>query len=315
MTGLNARILVTGASGFVGRHMLRSLSVVLPEAVVLGVGGPQEGVGGLDLLNAQAVRQTVQTFAPTDVLHLAAASSVGQTANAPLLAWDTNVVGLRNLAATLVDLGSPTRMIFPSSAEIYGRAFLAGPCDEDTVPEPASSYGRTKLAGEFLLRDLAGPSLQVVALRLFNHTGAGQDTRFVIPGFAAQIADLEQRPEGGAIRVGNLDAERDFTHIDDIIEAYMTVLQSPRTGQAFSLYNVGSGELRSIQSILNALLAMSTANITVEVDPDRLRPSEISVAQGLFSRFSTDYGWRPTRPFDRALAAVLNDQRARLLQG
>ncbi len=289
MTGQSDRILVTGASGFVGRHLIRRLTDALPGATLLAVGGPNEGGVRLDLLDAPAVEALVLDFAPTVVVHLAAASSVAQTADAPLTAWDVNVVGLRNLAVALVRLPSPVRLVFPSSAEVYGRAFLAGPCD-----------------------DLAGPGLQVVALRLFNHTGPGQDTRFVVPGFADQIARLERTSGGGAIRVGNLDARRDFTHVADIIDAYLAVLRAPPGAPAFALYNVGSGAPRSIRSVLDVLLALSFGEITAEVDPDRLRPSEIPVAQGLFSRFATDYGWRPTHPFETALAAVLDDRRARL---
>jgi GDP-4-dehydro-6-deoxy-D-mannose reductase len=204
------------------------------------------------------------------------------------------------------------RLIFASSAEVYGRAFLDGACDEETPPQPVSSYGRTKLAGEFLLRDLAGPALEVVTLRLFNHTGRGQDTRFVVPGFAEQIAHLERIKGDGTLRVGNLASQRDFSHVEDVIDAYLTVLGAPRRESDFSLYNVGSGMPRSIQSVLDALLGLSRKKIAIELDPARFRPSEIPVAQGLFSRFTTDYGWRPTRGFETALIAVLEDRRARL---
>ena len=304
------RVLVTGASGFVGGHLVERLRGDRPGAAILAIGGPQEA-DGLDLLDAHAVDARIRDFAPTVVVHLAAASSVAQTADAPLAAWDINVMGLRNLAVALARSPDRVRLIFPSSAEVYGRAFLTGPCDEDTPPQPASSYGRTKLAGELMLRDLAGPGLQVVALRLFNHTGPGQDTRFVVPGFADQIVRLEPSG-GGAIRVGNLDAQRDFTDVADIIDAYMAVAFGPDGGPDFALYNVGSGEPRSIRSVLDALLALSDADIRVEIDPDRLRPSEIPVAQGLFSRFATDYGWRPTHPFAGVLARVLDDRRTRL---
>lgn len=303
------RILITGASGFVGGHLSRRLAEDAADSQVLALGGPDAPGGGLDLLDANAVARAVSDFRPTAVVHLAAASSVAQSADSPQTTWDINLFGLRNLATALRALGEPVRLIFPSSSEVYGRAFLGGPCDEDTPPQPASTYGRSKLAGEYMLRDFAGSGLEVVALRLFNHTGPGQDLRFVVPGFADQIACLEQDPAGGAIRVGNLDAQRDFSSIDDIIDAYLAVLAGGPRKAAFTVYNVGSGETRTIRSILDDLMALSSASISVDIDPNRLRPSEISVAEGLFSRFASDYGWRAQRPFGAVLKAVLEDRR------
>ena len=306
---ISGRILITGSSGFVGTHLTRRLAAIAPRVTVLGLGGPDAPGGGLDLLDAAAVAEAVAGFAPTDVVHLAAASSVAQAGSNPQITWDINLIGLRNLVAALRTTGRATRLIFPSSSEVYGRAFLNGPCDEDTPPQPGSVYGRSKLAGEMMLRDMADEDLKVVILRLFNHTGPGQDRRFVVPGFADQIARLESGAATGSIRVGNLDAERDFSGIDDIIDAYVTVLEQPGADEVLSLYNVGSGQTRTIRSILDDLRALSALSIPIEIDQRRLRPSEITVAKGLFSRFSTDYGWRATRPFDAVLQAVLDDRR------
>ena len=303
------RILITGASGFVGGHLSRQLAQQAADSRVMALGGPDAVGGGLDLLDATAVAEAVSAFRPTAVVHLAAASSVAQSADSPQTTWDINLFGLRNLATALRALDEPVRLIFPSSSEVYGRAFLGGPCDEDTPPQPASTYGRSKLAGEYMLRDFASAGLEVVALRLFNHTGPGQDLRFVAPGFADQIARLEQDPTGGAVQVGNLDAQRDFSGIDDIIDAYLAVLTGEPRDTPFTVYNVDSGQTRTIRSILDDLRALSTVSISVDIDPKRLRPSEITLAEGLFSRFATDYGWRAKRPFEAVLQAVLDDRR------
>ncbi len=262
------RLLITGATGFVGAH----LTAAVGEAFeVLALGGPGGNGQGLDVLDADAVDAAVRSFAPDAIVHLAAASSVAQAGKDPVATWDINLLGARNVAVAARALRRPVKLIFPSSAEVYGRAFLDGPRAETDRPDPASSYGRSKLAAEGLLQDLADDHLQVVALRLFNHTGPGQDVRFVVPSFAEQIARLERQDLGAPIRVGNLEAQRDFSAISDIVEAYLAVLRG---------------------------------------HPDRLRPSDIPVAQGLFSRFMTDYGWRPNTPFDVVLDAVLQERRA-----
>lgn len=310
------RILLTGAGGFVGKRVHRAL--LTKGAIVDAVKGPHEA-GGIDLADVMATRRRVKDFEPQAVLHLAAASSVGEGARDPMLVWRNNLDATRALAEAAADRNAATHFIFASSAEVYGRAFLNGPCDEDAGLAPASTYGRTKAACELVLSDLAGARLPTTVLRLFNHTGPGQDARFVAPALACQVAalgvDSDSRGLPGTIQVGNLDAARDFTDVDDVVDAYLRVLddQAPEAGLA--TYNVGSGRGRTIRSLLDRLIAAHGAEVQAQADPKRMRPSEIPVAEGRFERFRARYGWKPERDFDDTLNALLMHERARVVGG
>ena len=154
---------------------------------------------------------------------------------------------------------------------------------------------------------MAGDALEVVALRLFNHTGPGQDERFVVPGLAAQLARLG-RGGAGEIRVGNLEAQRDFTDVEDMIDAYMAVLAAPPVGAGFAVYNVGSGRQWSIDAILARLLARHGAEVRVSQDPDRMRPSDVPATPAVFDAFAARYRWSPARPFEDTIAAVYDHE-------
>jgi len=264
----------------------------------------------VDLLDEAALTAAVAEFRPRTIIHLAAASSVAGAARTPGATWDVNLIGTRNLAHAARRLGEPVHFIFASTAEVYGRAFLDGPCSEDTPPQPVSAYGRSKLAAEHLLEDLTGDEFFLTVLRLFNHTGAGQDERFVVPAFAAQVAAAEVG-EGDVIRVGNLEARRDFSDVDDIIEAYTAIAAGP-TPDGTVRYNVGSGAVRSIRSILDLLVSHARAPVEVVQDPGRLRAVDILDARGDFSRIRAAFGWRTTVPFEHTALSVLENQRARL---
>ena len=304
--GISGRLLVTGGSGFVGRRLVARLGLA-PDAEVLSVRGPYgEGPGAaIDLCDAPAVRDLVTAFRPDTIVHLAAFSSVGAGAGQADRVWRSNFDATRALAEAARDLDQPVRLLFASTAEVYGRGFNDGPRAEEAPLAPASAYARSKAACEYLLRDLAGEALQVVALRLFNHTGPGQDERFVVPGLAAQLARLG-RGGAGEISVGNLEAQRDFTDVEDMIDAYLAVLAAPAAspGTGFAVYNVGSGRQRSIQSILDRLIALHGAEVRVLRDPARLRASDIPVAGGCFERFGQAYSWRPRRDFEATVGAI-----------
>ena len=285
------------------------------SGAVLGLSGPTGPVSSatsVDLSNAKDTRRVIADFDPSVIVHLAAQSSVGASAADPAGVWRMNFDATRNVAESALSLDHRVSLIFPSTAEVYGRAFLEGPRTEDSGIAPQSAYARSKAAAELMLCDLACDSLNVVVMRLFNHTGPGQDTRFVAPSFAAQLAAFGEATDA-AIHVGNLDACRDFTDIDDIIDAYARVVANPNKGGGnFALYNVGSGVQRTIRSVLDALVERHGSPVETLLDPERRRPSDIPVAEGVFDRFRDTYGWTATTPFETTLAAIYDYERLKL---
>lgn len=311
------RILVTGASGFVGRLLVSALSTKYPKALVLAAGGtttpPLEAhsnnisVTQCDLLISDHCKRLAQ-FQPDIVFHLAGNSSVGQALSAHVDGYTPNLMGTINLSNALVEFAPNASMVFASSGEVYGRAFLNGPATESTVPEPASSYAKSKLAGEWAIEAAFAGRSSATILRLFNHTGPGQDQRFVAPDFAAQVAKIECGLADGPLMVGNLSAERDFLDVKDVIAAYLVLpdLIQKRGNPTFDIFNICSGSPRTIQSVLMTLLKASNIQIDVEQDPSRLRPSEIPTATGNPNRFTETTGWRPAYDFEQTLCQILD---------
>jgi len=281
-----SRILITGAGGFVGRHAMAAFAGRAgPGDALAGIGralaaGRHDGVElrPVDLLDGPAVTEVVAAFRPTHVLHLAALSSVQQSAGAGGETWRSNVLGLLNLAEAVVAGAPGSTFVFASSGEVYGRAFLdGGPVTEAVRPWPANTYARTKLAGEDLLGDiLPAAGVKLIVLRPFNHVGPGQDERF--------------------------------------IGAYVAVVEGSAALAERAVFNVASGLARPISDILDTFKAQARVPFEIRVAQDRLRPSEIPSASGDASALAKAVGWQPRVPWDLSLAAILDDARSRLPQ-
>jgi GDP-4-dehydro-6-deoxy-D-mannose reductase len=313
-----SRILVTGASGFVGGHLLPALGAAFPDATLLAVGGSRAPTAAADCetvtadLSVDPLDDMLAEFRPDVILHLAALSSVGLSAQTPARTIAVNVTGSLRLAEAVARTAPGAQFVFAGTGEVYGGSFKTTPyADEDTPLAPLSVYSRTKAAAEWLLGDLLAGACPLTCLRLFNHTGAGQEESFVTASFAAQIARIEAGKAEPVLRVGNLDAERDFLDVGDVVRAYVAALQSDLTTRG-GVFNVASGQARSIRSVLDGLLAISTVRPDVVVDPDRMRPSDIPRASGDSGRFRDAAGWAPSIPFKQTLANVLDDWRIRI---
>ncbi|WP_375408275.1 NAD-dependent epimerase/dehydratase family protein [uncultured Methylobacterium sp.] len=323
------RILVTGAAGFVGRHALSALADAAdPSDRIVGIGRglPDKLPDGvtfrqIDLLGGDELSAFVADYKPTDVLHLAAMASVQQSADAPAETWRANIVGLLNLAEALMRSAPGSNVFFASSGEVYGRAFLGGVAvAEDVEPVPLGSYARSKWFGEQILADVLGKSgpgksgIRLVILRPFNHIGPGQDERFVVPSFAGQIARIEAGLAPPVLEVGNLAAERDFLPIGDVVRAYVGLIERADEIRSGTVFNIASGQPRSIASVLADLAALSRASFETRVAADRMRPSEIPLALGDASRLRTAIGWAPEADWTQTLESILSSARRNAAQ-
>jgi GDP-4-dehydro-6-deoxy-D-mannose reductase len=314
-------VLITGAEGFVGGYLIRRLVPLLRDGarLVLGSRNPaaQASEGEfvrLDITDKTSVRRVFETYTPDLVIHLAAQSSVGASGNNPRSSWDVNLRGTFNLGEAMADLGSASTMLFASSAEVYGRAFNSGIVDEDTYPQPSSVYGRSKAAAEAMLGDILSDLVKLIIVRPCNHSGAGQDDRFVVPSFARQIARAEAGLAETVVRVGNLEAERDFLHVEDVVGAYIRLLQESHALPSKSIFNVASGHPVRISEILEQLVARSKVDLTIEQDLARMRPSEVPVA-ALSDRRLCDLGWHREHNLAEMLDGVLDYERMRVASG
>ncbi|SDA35591.1 Nucleoside-diphosphate-sugar epimerase [Methylobacterium sp. UNC378MF] len=315
------RILITGASGFVGSHVLRAFRDIFSSAEIMGVGrrassNVPDGVSyeSLDLVDPAAVAQRIGDFQPTEVLHLAAESSIVRADRSRFHTWRINCGALYNLIDAIERTGVNCTFTFVSSSEVYGRAFLDQcPATERTVPQPMNAYAHSKWLGEQLLvRSTEGTCLKPVVLRPFNHIGPGQDLAFAIASFAHQIALIEAGLCPPFVQVGNLSAQRDFLDVSDVVDAYIKIFQCADTFDGPQTFNICSGQPRSIESMLMALRRLSRVAFEIRPDLARTRRSDVPLAFGDARHLRQATGWAPKIDRMTSLARILDDARMRV---
>jgi GDP-4-dehydro-6-deoxy-D-mannose reductase len=203
--------------------------------------------------------------------------------------------------------------MFVSSAEVYGQSLKSTtPVDETALLQPMNPYAASKAAADILVRQAAAAGLSATVVRPFNHTGEGQSEAFVVPSFAGQIARIEAGLQPPTLLVGNLDDERDFLDVSDVINAYDLLLTQRSSGEARGTFNVSSGVAIRIGDLLEKLLSLAKVRIEVSIDPDRLRPAPIPKVVGDSTRLRR-LGWTPRASLDDTLSAVLDERRRALL--
>jgi len=284
------RVFVTGASGFVGQRLLPRLSQAGHEAI----GADRE----VDVTRPQDVKRALRRHSPDAVVHLAAMSSVAASWQEPGLCYRLNFLGSRTLLRALLEVCPQARLLLIGSADQYAATRAhERPFDERTPLRPRSPYARTKAAAELLATVLAEEQgLDVVRVRAFNHTGAGQSDQSVASSFARQLAAIRLGRQAPRLRVGNLESVRDFLHVDDVLDAYLALLEPDVPAD---VYNVASGRGSSIQSVLEALIRISGVEPEIEIDPDRWRETDWLVGDA--SRLRDATGWQPRVPLESLL--------------
>jgi GDP-4-dehydro-6-deoxy-D-mannose reductase len=294
-----SRILITGATGFVGPYVRAACERAFPAASIIP--------GSVDIADRAAVFAMIEAARPEVVIHLAGVASVPAARRDPGRAFAVNLQGTLNIAYALLEKHPQALLINAGSSECYGNSFRAGvPLDESAALAPQNTYAASKAAADLALGAMAAESgLKTVRLRSFNHTGPGQSPDYVIPAFAAQVAAIQAGRQEPVIRVGNLAAERDFLDVRDIAAAFACVIAKGETLEPGAIFNLASGTPRKVGDILAALIAASGLAIGVETDPERFRPVDIPRAMGDSTKAQTQLGWAPSIPFTTTLGDVL----------
>lgn len=289
-----SRVLIFGAGGFVGSYLCK-------EFLNNGykVSGTDKGEGSAlpsevdfyktDLMQANEVEKLIGQIQPDIIVNLAAISSVGASWNMPQTTMAINVIGALNIMEAARKSEQKPRILFVGSSEEY--VISENPLDENTQLNANNPYGISKVTQEQfakLYREQYG--LKIYCVRPFNHTGIGQRDSFVLPSFCKQVAEIDKSGKDGKIQVGNLKVKRDFSHVKDVVRAYRMIVESDNCNQ---IYNVGSGNAYSLEDMLTYILGLSNQHIEIEVDQNRIRPTDQPVICCDRSLIGKELGWEP----------------------
>jgi len=314
---MGKKILITGATGFVGRHLVDHLvpdsgntlfGTSFSKSAVANLGENQKKIQLLeaDLRNESEVYELVEKIKPDIIYHLAAFTSAADSFKSPKETVLNNIAGQINIFEAMRKselLNSKTLVV--ASAEVYGSIKKEDlPMDEGTSLNPTNPYAVSKLTQDFLGRQYyLSYGLKAVRVRPFNHVGPGQAPNFVISSFAQKIVEIEKGIRGPVLPVGNLEAKRDFTDVRDVVKAYSLLMEKGEFGE---VYNIGSGTSYKISEILDMLLSFSSAKITVEVDRTLFRPIDDPELICDPSKINKLTGWKAEIPIEKTLKDTLD---------
>jgi len=292
------RVLVTGGTGFVGKYLVSLLNDTGKFEIFL----LESDIRDKDKLSKQIV-----SVEPNYVFHLAAQAFVPKAMEDPWETEETNVKGTLNLLENLHRLSKPVKMVYVSTADVYGRQnFSSLPFNENLIPNPLNPYSGSKLAAESYCRQYAAydKNLSIVIARPFNHIGIGQRSEFVIPNFCNQIIQAE-KSGNFYIQVGDLKPTRDFSNVKDIVKGYLLLAESGISGE---VYNLCSGTEVSISHLVDTLIKISGKEIECRIDSSRIRSAETSRVFGDNTKM-LNLGWRPQISIEQTLKEIYDSIR------
>ena len=316
------KVLITGITGFVGSHLADYILENHPDVEILGMTrwrSPKDNIEHIlnritrvcgDLTDPHSLGCILSEHEPDIIFHLAAQSYVPYSFKAPIATLDANVIGTANLLEEIKSLklssGYDPVVHVCSSSEVYGQV------KEDEVPiketnqfRPASPYAVSKVGEDMLgLQYWLSWKIKTIRTRMFTHTGPRRGEVFATSTFAKQIAAIEAGIQSPVVKVGNLDSIRTFLDVKDAVRAYWTLTNKCTAGE---VYNIGGIETMTVGDMLNKLLKLSTRrDIKIEIDPDRLRPSDVTLQIPSIEKFTKETGWKPEIKFDKTLEDLLN---------
>ena len=319
------RALITGITGFAGSHLAEYLLNEHPDVEVFGTyrwRSRMDNVEHLrsrirlleaDLRDYTSMHAALDKSRPDVIFHLAAQSFVPSSWTAPNETLTTNVSGQTNLFEAIRALRLDPVVQIACSSEEYGLVLPDETPIKETNPlRPLSPYAVSKVAQDYLgYQYFQSYGLKVIRTRGFNHTGPRRGQVFVTSNFCSQVAAIGLGLQDPVIRVGNIEAIRDFTDVRDMVRAYWLAVTKAKPGE---VYNIATGNGIRISEMLNRLIEISGLDVKIEVDPDRLRPSDVEILIGDASKFKADTGWEPRIPFEQTLNDLLEYWRKTLSQ-
>ena len=292
------RAVITGADGFVGRHLRSHLE--LHGDQVLGIDRE------CDVTDLQSISTVISSFEPNAIYHLAALTHVGDSWDHPEEFNRVNVEGTKNILTSAAMLEHPAKVLFVSTADVYGVVSESDlPLDEERMASPANPYSKSKLAAEMLCKAAAGSQVVVIA-RPFNHIGPGQSPQFVIPALISRLlhATTARTTE---IPVGDLSTRRDFCDVRDVVKAYRSLIEHGKSGE---VYNIASGTDVAIEDIARQLVALLAPNVKLVIDETLLRPIEIPVMRGSYKKVHAATNWKPSISLETSLGDAISELRS-----
>ena len=305
------KALIIGAAGFVGRHLIKAIkentdwqvfaTKITRESDIIGV----DGLFDLDILIPEEISDVLSKVRPDYIFHLAAQSSVALSWKKPALTIDINIKGTVHVLDAVALLDYRPRVLLIGSGEEYG--FIRPdelPISEENPLRPGNIYAATKAAQNMIGKIYAQAyGMDIVMVRAFNHIGTDQDPIFVVADFCKQVAMIEANQHPAVMKVGNLQAKRDFTDVRDVVKAYLLLMQEGVSGE---IYNVGSGHAISIEELLHMILSLSKVEIEVTQDEAKMRPSDIPIIEADVSKLHEATQWTASIPLTQTLRETLD---------
>ncbi|MEO0095551.1 MAG: GDP-mannose 4,6-dehydratase [candidate division WOR-3 bacterium] len=303
------RILITGAEGFVGSHLIKILKETL-DIVIPTCFPPLRPKHGkyidLDIMNLDMVREVLKSHNPDIIFHLAAVSSVAKSFIDRPFTYNTNIIGTVNLLESALLLNKKIKFVFVSTCEVYGGG---EGLKEDAPIVLKNPYAVSKYAGELICKEYASNNIDVMILRPFNHTGPGQSDDFVLPSIARQIVEIERGKRAPLIEVGNVEIKREFMNVNDVVYAYKLAIEKFIPGETC---NISSNKSYSLKEAIDLFKKFARTDFEVKIDPSRLRKTDISILSGNGEKFSRLTGWTPKISFEKTIEDLLNYWRAKV---
>lgn len=303
--------LIIGAAGFVGGYLSKHLKEALGWNITATkmkheeLNIPDVNIVSLDILNKQEIISLLFDIKPDCIFHLAAQSSVSVAWKNPALTVDVNIKGSLNVLDAVRELFYKPRILLIGSGEEYGHVRPEDiPIREETLLRPGNLYAATKACQNMIGKIYTDAyDMNIMMVRAFNHIGPNQAPLFVVSDFCKQVVEIERGLQEPVIHVGNLSVFRDFTDVRDVVRAYSAIILQGKRGET---YNVGSGKAMEIREMLETILSFSTASITIETDPAKLRPVDVPIIEADTSKLYNLTGWKPLIPFQQTVQETLD---------